>query len=420
MIGPRPVSRRPRAARRRSFHARSSRTAPTPSSANSASIVSSSATRLSTIALPSIASSPPAITASRVERNSRCAISIVTSTSRMPLTATAIRQPNGSSAPNSGEAERDDPLAERRVRDERRGVEIDLGMTGVERRVGVGRPRSLVAEVRQRVGVLDVVGLVEDEFVRMAEPDQPGQRGDEQHDRGAAPLPGAARAGTRHQILPAQSSRREPASSMTVTRPCYGRACAHMLLLRRDGPCSSCRRRSATSAMRRAGSSRRSTNAEVIAAEDTRTTVQLLRALGDREPPAPHRAARAQRTRPCRRTRRARPRRRPAGAVGCRHADRERSRLHPRAGRDRGGRDGLGPPRTECRADGARRQRPADRPVRVRGVPAAQGAAARAARPGIRDPHAGVLRVAAPDRRLPCATWRRRSGPTDPLRSAAS
>ncbi len=87
-------------ASRRSFQARSSNTAPAPSNANNANIESSNATRLSTIALPSIASSPPAITASSVERKSRCAIIIVTRTSRMPLTATAIRQPNGSPAPN--------------------------------------------------------------------------------------------------------------------------------------------------------------------------------------------------------------------------------------------------------------------------------------------------------------------------------
>ena len=193
---------------------RSSSTAAAPSSTNSASIVSSSATRLITIALPSIASRPPAITASSVERNSRFAISIVTSTSRMPQTATEMRQPNGSSAPKtaSPRAMIHLPIGGCATNDGR--LQEDLGVAGVEREVRVGRPRALVAQVRQRVRVLDVVGLVEDELVRMAEPDEAGQDRDQHHERRRTPGPGESRARARHQPLPRVVEARPRRSSM--------------------------------------------------------------------------------------------------------------------------------------------------------------------------------------------------------------
>ena len=72
-----------------------------PSRANRARALSSRATRLSTIALPSIAISPPAIVVSSGRWNSKWAANIVTATSRMPVTAIPIRQPQLDSAPNA-------------------------------------------------------------------------------------------------------------------------------------------------------------------------------------------------------------------------------------------------------------------------------------------------------------------------------
>ena len=76
-------------------------------------------------------------------------------------------------------AESDQPLADRRVHDERLGVQqADVGGAGDDLRVGVAPPLPLVAELEQRVAVLGVVGLVEDQLVGIAEVDHPGDEGD--------------------------------------------------------------------------------------------------------------------------------------------------------------------------------------------------------------------------------------------------
>ena len=159
---------------------------------------------------------------------------------------------------------------------------------------------------------------------------------------------------------------------------------------------------------------------EVIAAEDTRTTVQLLRGLGIEN--------------------------RPRLIALHEHNERDKAAELVELAREgdlllmsdagmptvsdpgfvlvqaaiAGGRAGLGAPRPERGADGARGQRPADRPVRVRGVPPAQGPAARAARARGRDrapSSSSSRRTASPTR---CATSPRRSARTGPRRSAAS
>ena len=94
-----------------------------------------------------------------------------------------------------------------------------------------------------------------------------------------------------------------------------------------------------------------------IAAEDTRTTVQLMRALGIENRPRLIALHEHNETRARGRARRARPRRRRARAVGCRHADRERPRLRAGAGGDRGRRDGHA--RSPDRAPCSRRSRSA-------------------------------------------------------------
>ncbi len=62
--------------------------------------LSSSATRLITIALPSMANNSPASTARVFERNSSFATSMSSTTARMPVTAVAMRQPTGLSGPS--------------------------------------------------------------------------------------------------------------------------------------------------------------------------------------------------------------------------------------------------------------------------------------------------------------------------------
>ncbi|GMA28341.1 hypothetical protein GCM10025874_15940 [Arenivirga flava] len=97
-----------------------------------------------------------------------------------------------------GETERDEPLAERRMRHVAgiRRVAVDVArFEGVVRPV---RPFALVAEVQQGPGVLDVEGLVEDERVRLAEVPEPGDGGEQQHGGGGRPAQHAtaARVGT--------------------------------------------------------------------------------------------------------------------------------------------------------------------------------------------------------------------------------
>src|SRR5699024_5327063 len=55
--------------------------------------------------------------------------------------------------------------------------------------IHVIRPRSLVTEVHEAVGVLDVEGLVEDEGVRVPEVPESEDRRHEEHGEWAAPIP---------------------------------------------------------------------------------------------------------------------------------------------------------------------------------------------------------------------------------------
>ena len=63
--------------------------------------LSSRATRLMTIALPSIANSRPPIVASASEPVSLFATSMMSTTATMPASAVAIRQPTGLSGPKA-------------------------------------------------------------------------------------------------------------------------------------------------------------------------------------------------------------------------------------------------------------------------------------------------------------------------------
>ena len=67
----------------------------------------------------------------------------------------------------------------------------DLGLAGGEARVRILRPARLEAEVPERPGVFDVVGLVEDDLGRVAEPDEAGGGGDpDDRGRGGPAGPG--------------------------------------------------------------------------------------------------------------------------------------------------------------------------------------------------------------------------------------
>jgi hypothetical protein len=94
-------------------------------------------------------------------------------------------------------AEPDEPLAERRVDDERPLAGQERApVTRLERRVRVVGPLRLAAAGAERPGILDVVGLVEHERVGPAEPPQPqaqGEQGDgsgTHHAQVAPPVPG--------------------------------------------------------------------------------------------------------------------------------------------------------------------------------------------------------------------------------------
>ena len=147
--------RRPRSARR--------------SSVKNARKMSSSASRDSTSWRPSTESSRPATRPSTVEPVTRRTKRHISRTIRAPMTADAIRQPDGS-IPKTLIAGGDQPLADLGVDDHRRGVLPQAGHVAVEDRlVGVLDVGTDVAVVEQRPGVLGVVGLVEGELVGRAE-----------------------------------------------------------------------------------------------------------------------------------------------------------------------------------------------------------------------------------------------------------
>ena len=163
--------------------------------------------------------------------------------------------------------------------------------------------------------------------------------------------------------------------------------------------------------------------ADVVAAEDTRRLRALAARLGVEIGGRVRQLPRAQRGRRVGGAARGRRgRRHGRRRDGRRDARRVRPRLPRGGGGGRRRAAGHGGARPERRADRARPVRPADRPVLLRGLPAAQArracAGVRAA--GRRAPHDGVLRGAAPAGRHPGGDGRRRSAPTGRPPCAAS
>ena len=83
----------------------------------------------------------------------------------------------------------DEPFAQGRVDDVFGGGFDDAGVTGVEGVVGVLGPGAFIAEVEDRVAVLDVVGLVEDQAVREVEAEESQGRTDSGDDEQGRPHP---------------------------------------------------------------------------------------------------------------------------------------------------------------------------------------------------------------------------------------
>ena len=86
--------------------------------------------------------------------------------------------------PEGGHAQRDQPLAQGRV-DHVLGGVLRGGGSGGEGLIGVVRPVQLVSGLQESEGVLDVVGLVEDQgvgVVQSGEPQHPRDHGDHQGD----------------------------------------------------------------------------------------------------------------------------------------------------------------------------------------------------------------------------------------------
>ena len=103
-------------------------------------------------------------TAPRVsERKSFWAIRASRKMDRVPVRAAPKRQPKGLSGPKSHMPAAIIHLPDRRVDDVLGGVQQHPGVAGDEGVVGLVRPGPLVAADQERVAVLDVVGLVEDQ-----------------------------------------------------------------------------------------------------------------------------------------------------------------------------------------------------------------------------------------------------------------
>ena len=98
-------------------------------------------------------------------------------------------------------AERDEPLAERGVHDERALLGQRQLLQRDERIVGVLAPGALVAQGPQRPGVFDVVGLVEGELVRVGDVDQAQERGDRGDDERREPADRATPVGIQQQTI---------------------------------------------------------------------------------------------------------------------------------------------------------------------------------------------------------------------------
>ena len=118
-----------------------------------------------------------------------------------PATATANRHPNGVS-PNSPLPAGDEDLPERRVDHELPAGREDVRVAAGDQRVAVRDVVVLDPEPQdpQRVG--HVVGLVEDDRMRDAEPVEPQERAERGHQQRPQPPPEPAAWHRRHQPRP--------------------------------------------------------------------------------------------------------------------------------------------------------------------------------------------------------------------------
>ena len=193
----------------------------TAQSTKNARKMSSSASRDSTRCRPSKHISSPATRPSRVERVTRRASRIITSTISEPTTAAATRHPNGSSRTRcSPSAISHLPTSGCTTM---LGVPVQRPSVCPARILVVGLVDVVlrVAVVDQRPRVLGVVGLVEEERARLAEVPQPQERGEQGDRDGADPRQHAGRASMAR-------SRARAAALGTRPRPrcARARACA--------------------------------------------------------------------------------------------------------------------------------------------------------------------------------------------------
>ena len=147
------------------------------------------------------------MTARSVEAKRRRAISASTKTAIVPAERRASPPPERVVGAEGGHAERDHPLAERRMHDVRRRSSVKMSVSpGVEVGVGARRASRLVADVQERPRVLHVVGLVEDERVRVPEVPEPQHRGEQRDERAGRPST-RARAGAGSTAGPTTTGR---------------------------------------------------------------------------------------------------------------------------------------------------------------------------------------------------------------------
>ena len=93
------------------------------------------------------------------------------------------------------DAPTDEPFAQGRVDDVFGGGLDDAGVAGVEGVVGLIGPGAFVAEVEDRVAVLDVVGLIEDQAMREVEAEEAQGRADSGDDEQSGPHPDGGASG---------------------------------------------------------------------------------------------------------------------------------------------------------------------------------------------------------------------------------
>ena len=376
---------------------------------------------------PSNASRKAATQPSAVDPNIRRATRPTTRIDRVPTRATENRQPQPEPGAEQPLAGGDQPLAGRRVHDHVAvGRREDVLVAADERVVGllqrVEHPH-LDAEVQQRVRLLDVVGLVEDQClgaVEVPEPQHPTDQGDQ-----AGPEPPPQPVGRPGPEQPqaqlvGPGHRRHPRSAARALRApstaCEDRTMSGGVLVLAATPIGDPR----DAAPRLADELRL---ADVVAAEDTRRLRRLCQDLDVNPTGRVRLVPRAQRGRAHPRAGRAAARGRPrARRDGCRDAVRLRPRVPPGQCRGRHRRAGHRGAGAVGGADGARRLRAARRPVLLRGVPLPPGGGAgertRRAWPPSHAPWCSSRRRTGWP--APCRRWRRPSAPTVGPPSAAS